>query len=129
MDEYTKTYLQFAFPVYLWILIGIIILLGHYLSSVAKLLGDKAVPVLATVFLLSVAKLLRTIIVGLSYATLEHSDGHQTIENNATSKEKESSPVAMLVFVGANIGIDQGLTAIHPVEQPVSRECLETCHK
>ena len=79
MDEYAKTYLQFAFPIYLWILIGIIILLGHYLSSVAKLLGDKAVPVLATVFLLSVAKLLRTIIIGLSYATLEHSDGRQTI--------------------------------------------------
>ncbi len=79
MDEYTKTFLQFTFPIYLWILIGIIILLGHYLSPVAKLLGEKAVPVLATVFLLSVAKLLRTIIIGLSYATLEHSDGRQTI--------------------------------------------------
>ena len=79
MDEYAKTFLQFAFPIYLWTLIGIIILLGHYLSSIAKLLGEKAVPVLATVFLLSVAKLQRTVIIGLSYATVEHSDGRQTI--------------------------------------------------
>ena len=74
MDQYAKTWLQFAFPIYLWTLLGIIILLGHNLSSVAKLLGDEAVPVLATVFLLSVAKLQRTIIISLSFATVTHSD-------------------------------------------------------
>ena len=79
MDEYAKTFLQFAFPIYLWTLLGVIILLGHYLSSVAKLLGEKSVPVLATIFLLSVAKLQRTIIIGLSFATVEHTDGHHTI--------------------------------------------------
>ena len=79
MDEYAKTMLQFAFPVYIWTLIGIVILLGHYLSSVAKLLGEKGVPVLATIFLLSVAKLQRTIVTGLSFATLAHTDGRYTI--------------------------------------------------
>ena len=79
MDAYAKTLLQFVFPVYIWTLIGVVILLGHYLSSVAKVLGEKGVPVLATVFLLSVAKLQRTIIIGLSYATIVHTDGHSTL--------------------------------------------------
>ena len=78
MDQYAKTLLQFTFPVYLWALIGIVILLGHYLSSVAKLLGEKAVPVLATIFLLSVGKLQRAIITGISFATIEYSDGSHT---------------------------------------------------
>ena len=75
MDAYAKTLLQFAFPVYIWTIIGVVILFGHYCTSVAKLLGDKSVPVLATVFLLSVAKLQRTIIIGLSYSTVVDSNG------------------------------------------------------
>ena len=79
MDAYSKTFLQFAFPLYVWTIIGVVILLGHYFTSVAKLLGDKGVPVLATIFLLSVAKLQRTIIIGLSYATIISSDGSSTV--------------------------------------------------
>lgn len=78
MDAYGKTLLQFVFPVYVWVLIGVVILLGHYIVSVSKLLGDKGVPVLATVFLLSVVKLQRTIIVALSFANIVHSDGSTT---------------------------------------------------
>ena len=78
MDAYAKTFFQFVFPVYVWTIIGIVIVLGHYVGSVSKLLGDKGVPVLATVFLLSVAKLQRTIIIGLTKATILHSDNRTT---------------------------------------------------
>lgn len=74
MDKYAKTWLQFVFPVYIWAIVGIIILLSHYSTAIAKLCGNHAVSVLATLFLLSFAKLQRTIITALSFTFLPHSD-------------------------------------------------------
>ena len=78
MDAYQKTWLQFAFPVYIWLITAAIILLSRH-TTVAKLLGKNAVQVLATLFLLSYAKLLRTTISVLSFAVLTISQGNQTI--------------------------------------------------
>ena len=72
MDAYTKAWLQFVFPVYVWALVGIIILISHYSSIVATVLGSNPVAVLATLFLLSYTKFLRTIIAALSYTLLEY---------------------------------------------------------
>ena len=74
MDTYAKTWLQFVFPVYIWAIVGIIILLSHYSTTIAKLCGNHAVSVLATLFLLSFAKLQRTIIAALSFTFIPHSD-------------------------------------------------------
>ena len=30
MDAYSKTWLQFVFPVYIWVLVGLMILVSHY---------------------------------------------------------------------------------------------------
>ena len=78
MDAYQKTWLQFAFPVYIWLITAVIILLSRHMA-VAKLIGKNAVQVLATLFLLSYAKLLRTTISVLSFAVLTISQGNQTI--------------------------------------------------
>ena len=67
LDAYTKTWLQFAFPLYVWSIAGFIIILAKYSDRVAKVMGNNSVPVLATLFLLSHAKLFRTIISALSY--------------------------------------------------------------
>ena len=72
MDAYVKTWLQFAFPLYVWALVGMIIIGSHYLGRVAKMFGSNPVAVLATLFLLSYAKLLRTVIAVLSYTSLEY---------------------------------------------------------
>ena len=72
MDAYTKSWLQFVFPFYVWALIGIIILMSHYSSRMAALLGTNPIAVLATLFLLSYTKLLRTVIEALSYTLLEY---------------------------------------------------------
>ena len=45
---YQKTWLQFAFPLYIWLLVGLIIILTHYSTQVMRLLGRKVIPVLAT---------------------------------------------------------------------------------
>ena len=72
MDAYTKAWLQFAFPFYVWALVGIIILISHYSSKVATILGTNPIAVLATLFLLSYSKLLRAVIAALSYTLLEY---------------------------------------------------------
>ena len=62
MDRYVKEWLQFAFPFYVWAIIIVIILICRVSSKVSKLVGTNAVPVLATLLLLSYTKLLRTIV-------------------------------------------------------------------
>ena len=65
MDSYTKQWLQFAFPLYLWIIIIIIIQLCMRYGKISRLMGSHAVPVLSTLFLLSYTKLVRTIVIVL----------------------------------------------------------------
>ena len=65
MDSYAKQWLQFAFPLYLWIIIIIIIQLCRRYGKMSKLMGSHAVPVLSTLFLLSYTKLVRTIVIVL----------------------------------------------------------------
>ena len=80
MDSYTKVWLQFVFPVYLWIIIGFIIVLANYSHRIRGLIGNNAVPVLATLFLLSYAKLLRTIISALAFTFIVFEDqSHITV--------------------------------------------------
>ena len=72
-----KMWLQFAFPLYVWALVGMIILGSHYSKRIAKFFGKKTIAVLATLFLFSYAKLLRTVIAALSYTTLKYPNNVQ----------------------------------------------------
>ena len=75
MDMYVKTWLQFAFPIYLWGISGLLIFLSSRFVTVSRLLGDKPVQVLSTLFLLAYAKLQRTIIAALSFTYISYPDG------------------------------------------------------
>ena len=72
LDAYSKTWLQFAFPVYIWVLVGLMILISHYSQRFAKLLGSNPVSVLATLILLSLAKIIRTLITAVYITYLEY---------------------------------------------------------
>uniref|UniRef100_A0A1X7VK55 Right handed beta helix domain-containing protein n=1 Tax=Amphimedon queenslandica TaxID=400682 RepID=A0A1X7VK55_AMPQE len=61
LNSYWKTWLQFVFPLYIWLLIGIVIAGCHYSTRMARLCGNNGVPVLATLIFMSYTKLLRTI--------------------------------------------------------------------
>ena len=74
LDGYWKTWLQFSFPLYIWILIGCIVVGCHYSGRLSRLCGNNAVPVLATLILMSYSKLLRTITNGLMMATIKCED-------------------------------------------------------
>ena len=71
MDNYAKTWLQFVFPIYLYILVGVIIFAGRYSSRISYLCRFNAVPVLSTIILLSYSKLLRTIITIFSSVSID----------------------------------------------------------
>ena len=75
MDMYAKAWLQFIFPVYIWLIVAAIVLLSKHSMTVSRLTRDNTVPVLATLFLLSYAKLLRTTITAFSFTYLRYPDG------------------------------------------------------
>ncbi len=68
LDMFSKTWLQFIFPVYT----ATLFFIGLKLSSkLSKLFGSRSVPTLATLLALSFTKLLRTIIAGLQLARIK----------------------------------------------------------
>ena len=75
MDMYAKAWLQFAFPLYIWLIVAAIVVLSRHSVTVSRLTRDNTVPVLATLFHLSYAKLLRTIITAFSVTYLRYPDG------------------------------------------------------
>ena len=78
MDTYANTWLQFVFPIYIWIIVVAIVIASKYSSRVAMLAGKNAVPVLATLGLLSFSKIIRTFITVVSFTPIHHSDGGTT---------------------------------------------------
>ena len=76
LTAYVKTWLQFLFPLYIWLLVIVIIVTSHYSTIASRLSGNNAVQVLATLFLLSYAKLLRLIIIIFSSTELVYPDGY-----------------------------------------------------
>ena len=75
MDAYSMMWLQFVFPIYIWLLVGLITILCNVSTTAARILGStNPIAVLATLFLLSYTKLLRTAIAAFSFTTLEYPD-------------------------------------------------------
>ena len=67
MDQLSRTGWQFVFPIYLWLLVGLVIVICHYSVRASRFFStSNPVEVLATVILLSYTKLLQNIISILS---------------------------------------------------------------
>ena len=78
LDAYTKTWLQLAFPVYIIFLVITVIIISEYSPRFARLIGKRdPIATLATLILLSYAKLLSLTITALSFAVLDYPDGLQ----------------------------------------------------
>ena len=75
MDTYTKTWLQLAFPTYVILLVVLVIIISSYSSKISNLIGKKnPVATLATLILLSYAKLIEICFKSLSVGTLKYPD-------------------------------------------------------
>ena len=107
LTAYLKTWLQFVFPFYIWIIAFAIIIAAKHSRRISKVMGNNSVPVLATLFLLSYAKLLRTVITALSYSVVKHPHGQRYVwsaEGNIDYLGSQHVPlfaaaVAVLVFL------------------------------
>ena len=76
MDAYTKTWLQLAFPVYILFLVVLVIIISSYSSKFSSLIGRKnPVATLATLILLSYAKVLEVTFRSLTSGTLVYPNG------------------------------------------------------
>ena len=79
LDAYSQTWLQFVFPVYIWVIVGLVIAVSNYSHRFANLLGKNPVPILATLILLSYAKILRTLIAAINFTYLEYPTNSSTV--------------------------------------------------
>ena len=78
LDTYIKTWLQLAFPVYIISLVVIIVVVAECSPKFAILIGKRdPVATLATLILLSYAKLVSITIKALSFAVIDYPDGSQ----------------------------------------------------
>ena len=72
LTAFWKTWLQFLFPLYIWTIAGGIIIACHYSTRITNLVGERAVPLLATLFYLSYTKLLRTVVLVFGFVVIGH---------------------------------------------------------
>ena len=79
LDGYWNTWLQFVFPAYLFLLMGGIIVSFHYSARLCRLCGSRAVPTIATLFLMSYTKILLTVKNALSMSQLPCNDSILTV--------------------------------------------------
>ena len=97
MDDYTKLLLRLAFPFYLIIIATCLIVGSHYSTKIQRLTAQRALPVLATLFLLSYTKILLTVCeVLFCYSTIIH------IPNNSHTViwvEDVSTPLFRMKFL------------------------------
>ena len=89
-NTYISTWMQFVFPLYIWLLILIIILTSRYSRRITKLITSNIVSVLATLLLLSYAKLLKTSIEVFSLVQL------QLLNGNVTNRWKPDANIPYL---------------------------------
>ena len=81
LNAYTKTWLQVAFPLYVISLVIIIIIVSEHSPRFSRLIGKRdPIATLATLILMSYAKLLSITITSLSFAVLDYPDSsHETV--------------------------------------------------
>ena len=77
LDSYVITWLQYIYPLYIWLIAAIIITLSHFFRCISKLCGKNAVQVLATLFLITYARLLRLMIEVFSFTWITYPDGYK----------------------------------------------------
>ena len=110
LDAYTKTWLQLTFPIYIISLVVMVIILSEYSPRFARLIGKKdPVSTLATLILLSYAKLLSITTTALSFAILHYPDGKQDTvwlpDGNVPYFQGKHIPLALVALLIIIVGL------------------------
>ena len=107
LDAYTKTWLQLAFPVYVISLVIVVIIVSEYSPRFAGLIGKRdPIATLATLILLSYAKLLSVTITALSFAVLDYPDGSRWLpDGNVPYFQGKHVALALVALFIVLIGV------------------------
>ena len=129
LDSYSKTWLQFVFPLYIWLIATVIIVASRRSTRFTTLMGNNSVPVLATLLLLSYGKLLRTSIAVFSFAQVTYQDGSKdlvwAVDGNIQYLGQKHIAL-FIVTTAAVLGLWVPYTILLLSGQAI-RKC--TCHK
>ena len=125
MTAYAKAWLQFVFPIYIWAIAGAIIFLSRRYATVARLMGRNAVKVLATLFLISYASLLQSIVCALSYTSLSYSDNSSKLVWSYDGSIEYARGKHTVLFIAAVIVLLLSLTYTMIL---ASVQCLRKCN-
>ena len=104
LDDYTLTWLQFVFPIYIWSICIVIILLSRRFN----ILGNNGIPVLATLFLISYGKILYATISALTYTVTEIILTIQVPNIIMTEEIGNNSDFTIQWFKDANLNFMEG---------------------
>ena len=102
IDMYAKVWLELAFPLYVFFLVALIIIVSSFSSRFSDLIGKKnPVATLATLILLSFTKLHKFIFTVLLFGTLEYPDGSLVVLwlPDATVKYLSGKYIALFIVV------------------------------
>ena len=110
LDAYIKTWLQLAFPVYIISLVVMVIKISEYSPKFTRLIGRKdPVSTLATLILLSYAKLFSVTITALSFAKLDYPNGKHEIvwlpDGNVKYFQGKHIPLVLVALLIILIGL------------------------
>ena len=122
MTAYAKAWLQFVFPIYLWMIAGAIIFLSRRYTTITRLMGRNAVKVL---FLISYASLLQNIISVLSYTNLKYSNGYKTLVWYYDGSISYANGKHIILFIAAVIVL---ILSLAYTMMLVSVQCLRKCN-
>ena len=130
MTPYAKVWLQYIFPVYIWVIVLIIIVFSRYSRRLSRLVGSNAVPVLATLMFLSYSKLVRTFVLALRLSDLKFSNGNVgrvwTVDGSleyAGTKHIVLCVFSLLVFVIVLVPFTCFVTFVPLLHHKISSYC------
>ena len=101
MDNYSAAWLQFVFPIYVWLLAGGLIVVSNFHTSVARLLGSNPIAVLATLFLLSFTKILSAVSVPLDVYSPQYPNDTEVVwahDGNIGYFSGKHAPLALVAL-------------------------------
>ena len=134
MDTFGKVFLQFVFPTYLFLLAVLIIFLCRKYQRLASLMGNNSVKVLATLFFISYAKLLRIIILVFNISIVEYPDNSTEWRwtENGSILFGRGKHLALVVCGFGAVCFSLPYTVIltfHPCMQRSSSRCFKWIHR
>uniref|UniRef100_A0A1X7TTE4 Uncharacterized protein n=1 Tax=Amphimedon queenslandica TaxID=400682 RepID=A0A1X7TTE4_AMPQE len=79
MNNLVKTSLAYLLPIYLWLIVGALVLVSKKSSKISNVISQSSIQVLATLCFMSFSKVLRSIVTTFTYTSLKTQQGNYLV--------------------------------------------------